>query len=169
MCVYFSKICHEYSSIIKIGQEQWALYKKNNKHFWTYLAQFFLEWEMFQIEFVEIIKTHFKDNNFFFENRAVYKIRLKNIVEPGRSRTIKWRMRIACWIPKDTNTYSAYVTLIAFPLYRRLQECASMLSYKYIACLVHVITFNVSVGRPDRASHARVPGIYTWAEEYEDL
>jgi len=26
-----------------------------------------------------------------------------------------WRMRIACWIPKATNTHSEYVILIAFP------------------------------------------------------
>jgi hypothetical protein len=26
-----------------------------------------------------------------------------------------WRMRIACWIPKVTNTLSEYVALIAFP------------------------------------------------------
>ena len=26
-----------------------------------------------------------------------------------------WRMRIACWVPKATNTRSVYVTLIAFP------------------------------------------------------
>jgi hypothetical protein len=25
-----------------------------------------------------------------------------------------WRVRIACWIPKATNTRSEYVTLIAF-------------------------------------------------------
>ena len=27
-------------------------------HFWSYLAQFFLEWEMFQTKVVEKIKTH---------------------------------------------------------------------------------------------------------------
>jgi len=26
------------------------------------------------------------------------------------------RLRIACWIPKATNTHSEYVTLTAFPL-----------------------------------------------------
>jgi hypothetical protein len=31
---------------------------KTNKHFWSYLAQFLLEWEMFQIKIVEEIKTH---------------------------------------------------------------------------------------------------------------
>ena len=37
-------------------------------------------------------------------------------------------MRIACWIPKATNTHSEYVTLIAFQLQRWLHERASMFS-----------------------------------------
>ena len=41
------------------------------------------------------------------------------------------RMRIACWIPKATNTHSQYVTLIAFPLQQLLHERASMLRYTY--------------------------------------
>jgi hypothetical protein len=40
-------------------------------------------------------------------------------------------MRIACWIPKATNTYSEYVIIIAFPLQKRLLERASMLRYTY--------------------------------------
>ena len=47
-----------------------------------------------------------------------------------------WRMCIAYWIPKATNTLSEYVTLIAFPLQQWLQERASMLRYTCIACLV---------------------------------
>jgi len=48
-------------------------------------------------------------NNFFPENHAVYVTMWKNIVQPDRSKTIVWRMRIACWIPKATNTHSEYV------------------------------------------------------------
>jgi hypothetical protein len=46
------------------------------------------------------------------------------------------RMRIACWIPKATNTHSEYVILIVVPLQQWLHERASMLRYTYIACLV---------------------------------
>jgi hypothetical protein len=62
--------------------------------------------------------THFMfDNCFsFFENRAVYEKMWKNIVQPDRSQTTIWRMRIAWWIPKATNTHSQYVILIDFPL-----------------------------------------------------
>jgi hypothetical protein len=47
-----------------------------------------------------------------------------------------WRMRIACWITKATNTNTRYVILIAFPLQQWLQERASMLRYPCLACLV---------------------------------
>ena len=39
-----------------------------------------------------------------------------------------WRMRIACWTLRTTNTYSEYVTLIAFPLPQLLHERASILT-----------------------------------------
>jgi len=43
-------------------------------------------------------------NNFFSENRAVFKVIWKNVVEPDRSQMTIWRMDIACWIPKATNS-----------------------------------------------------------------
>jgi len=43
-----------------------------------------------------------------------------------------WRMCVACWVPKVTNTYSEYVTLIALPLQEWLHK-----RYTYIACLVY--------------------------------
>ena len=49
----------------------------------------------------------FTSNNFFFFlNCAVYEIMWKNIAERGRPQMTTWRMRIACWIPKATNTYT---------------------------------------------------------------
>jgi hypothetical protein len=42
-------------------------------------------------------------------------------------------MRIACWIPKATNTNLQYVILIAFPLQQWLQERVSLLRYMNIA------------------------------------
>ena len=47
-----------------------------------------------------------------------------------------WRMRIACWVPKATDTHTEYVIRIAFPLQQRLYERVSMLRYTYIVCLV---------------------------------
>ena len=42
---------------------------KTDKHFFIYLADFFLEWEMFQINDVEKIKTHILCSiNFFLKS-----------------------------------------------------------------------------------------------------
>jgi hypothetical protein len=40
-----------------------------------------------------------------------------------------WRVHIATWVPKATDTHSEYVTLIAFPLQQWLHERASVLHY----------------------------------------
>ena len=45
-------------------------------------------------------------------------------------------VHIAWWIIKAVYAHSEYVILIAFPRQQRLSERASMLHYKYIACLV---------------------------------
>ena len=44
-------------------------------------------------------------------------------------------MRIACWIPKATNTHLEYVIFIAFPLQQWLHERASLLRYTYVHCM----------------------------------
>ena len=116
-----------------------ALYMKTDVHFWSNLAQFFLEWEMFHTQSVVKIKTHFMCNNSphpHSENRAVCEIMWKNMPQM----TI-WRMRIACWITKATDTHSEYVTLTAFPLTQRMYERVPLLRYTYIVCLVIYITF----------------------------
>ena len=56
----------------------------------------------------------FKILFFFPENRAVYEIIWENIVEWSRPQMMMWRMWIACWEPKVTDTRSEYVILIAF-------------------------------------------------------
>jgi len=95
---------------------------------------------MFQTKVVDKIKTHFMLNNcfFFFDNRAVYEIMWKNMVERGRPQMAIWRMRTACWTPNATNTHSPHVTLIAFPPQQWLRERTSMLRYTHIACLARL-------------------------------
>ena len=109
---------------------------KTNVHFWSYLAHFFLEWEIFQTDVVEKIKRHVLCSVTVFFNCAIYEIMLKNILEPGKPQMTIWRMRIACWIPEATNTHSEYVIRIAFPLQPRLHARPSVLHYTFIACLV---------------------------------
>ena len=79
---------------------------------------------------------------FFLENGAVYEIMWKNIVERGRTQMTVWRTRIACRVPKATNTHSQYIILIAFPLQHWLHKRASLLRYTYIACLVTIFDWN---------------------------
>jgi hypothetical protein len=78
-------------------------------------------------------------NNFLFENHAVNEIIWENIVEPGRTKMAIWHIRIACWIPKATNTPAEYVIIIAFSQQKWLHERALILRYMYIACLVKII------------------------------
>jgi len=65
---------------------------------------------MFQTKVVQKIKIHILCSLtfFFLETRAVYEIMWKNTVQPDRPQMTVWRMRIACWIPKATNTHSEY-------------------------------------------------------------
>jgi len=57
-----------------------------------------------------------RDFFFLLENRAVYGIKWKNMAERGRPQMTICRMRIACWIPKATNTHSEFVIFISFLL-----------------------------------------------------
>jgi hypothetical protein len=55
---------------------------------------------------VEKIKTHITCSiNIFSENRTVYETMWKNTVERGKPQETIWRMHIACWISKATNTH----------------------------------------------------------------
>jgi len=64
----------------------------------------------------------------FPENRAVYAILCKIIVEPDRPQvTVLQYMRIACWVNKATNIYSENAILTAFPRQERLFQCVLML------------------------------------------
>ena len=89
---------------------------KINIHFWLYLSQLFLEWEMCRTKFVDKIKTHIlcSATFFSFENCAIGEIMWKNIVERDRPQMKIRRMRIAHRIIKATNTLSEYVVLAAF-------------------------------------------------------
>ena len=89
---------------------------KTTTYFLSYLAEFFLELEMFQTKISQKIKTYILCSVYFFfsENRAVYEIIWKTIVEPDRPQMTIWRMRISFWIPNATNIHSEYVILIDF-------------------------------------------------------
>ena len=61
---------------------------------------------MFQTKVVQKIKTHILCSvTFCPEIRAVYEIMWENIVERGRAQMTIWSMRVACWIPRATDTH----------------------------------------------------------------
>ena len=105
-------------------------------HFVSYLAKFFLEREMFQTKVVGKFKTYILCTKtfFFFENRSFYEVMWKSIAEPCRLQMAIRRMRIACWIPRSTNTHLEYVILNAFP--QQQWFARTRLTVKlYIRCL----------------------------------
>jgi hypothetical protein len=64
---------------------------------------------MFETKVVETIKTHILCSITFLENRTVYEVKWKKIVERVRPQITIWLMRFACWIRKAKNTHSVYV------------------------------------------------------------
>jgi hypothetical protein len=85
---------------------------------------------------VEKIKTHILCSVTFNENRTVCEIMWKNVVQPFRPQITVLRMRIACWVPKATNTLSEYVILIVFSPQQCLHEHFPLLLCTYIASFV---------------------------------
>jgi len=60
---------------------------------------------MFQTKLVEKIETHILCSLIIFpENRVVYEIMWKSVVEQDRTQMTVWRMRVACWVTKATHT-----------------------------------------------------------------
>jgi hypothetical protein len=80
---------------------------------------------MFQKKSIENQNTHFRFNNSFSENRAVYEIMWKNLVNSDRLKMAILRMNIACWVTGATDTPSDNGIPIALPLQQRLHKYAS--------------------------------------------
>jgi hypothetical protein len=149
---YFLKIFRENSNFIKIWNEWRAIYLKTKGHFWSYLAEFFLELKIYQAKIVEKIRTYilcsltFSSRScrlwdfFLFTKISNQRLPLwantrclwDNVKKYGRAEqatddNIIRRMCIACWIPKATKTLSEYAILIAFSL----QQWLHVLRQKY--------------------------------------
>ena len=79
---HFYKICRDIPTFINIRQEQQVFYVKTDIHFWSYLAQFFLKWEMFQTKVAVKIKTHILCSvAFFWKSRRLW----DNVEKCGRA------------------------------------------------------------------------------------
>ena len=68
----------------------------------------------------------------------------ENITEPDRPQMTIQRVRIPCWITKDTDTHTEYVTVFGFPRQQWLRERAPVFHYTYIAYLVSVNVIVIS-------------------------
>jgi len=73
------------------------------------------------------IKIHILCSVFFFTKIAPFMRSCGKqiyVLDSDRPQMTIWRMRIACWIPKPTNTHSEYIIPIALPLQQWLYERA---------------------------------------------
>ena len=96
------------------------------------------KWETFQTKVVEEIKSYVQ---YFFLRKSCHL--WVNVEKYSRAREAKgdniiWRMRIAWWTPKGTNIHSEYVILVVFTRQQYWHERASLLVYKYTACIINV-------------------------------
>jgi hypothetical protein len=116
----------------KIWQEKRVLFMNTYVHLWQYLAELFLNWEIFQTKVVGKIKTHILFSiTFFFWRGGSCHLRC-NIEKHGRAGEatddiITRPMRVACRITKATNTLPEYVILTPFSRQQWLSERASVL------------------------------------------
>jgi hypothetical protein len=103
--------------------------------FLSYIAHFFLEWEMFQSNFVEKIKTHMC-SEIPQPPEIVPCIMWKNTVETDRPQMTIWRVCIACWIPKATNTHTQFWNNHCFSIVTMVaQTCLNVTSYvHWLSC-----------------------------------
>ena len=110
---YFSKICRQILSFVRIWPEQPALYMKTNVQFHHISLSSSYNENCFTQKLYRQSKHIFCVPLLLLENFAALEMMWKNTVEPDRPQTTIWRMRTACLIPKATNTISEYVVLIA--------------------------------------------------------
>jgi hypothetical protein len=104
--------------------------------------------------------THFVFGKFLFQKSCGLWDNVEKYCRTGQKTrdNITWRMRIACWKTKGTNTHSECVVFIAFPREEWLRERASLLRYMYstLAVLLNIIQINV---RRLIVSSLRVSGV----------
>jgi hypothetical protein len=105
---------------------------KTNIHFWSYLAHFFLEWEMFRTKVVEKIKTHILCSVTFFRKTCrLWENVETNYCKSGQA-TDDNMAHAHCMLHTLGYKNTEYVILIAFPQQLLLHERALMLHYTYI-------------------------------------
>jgi hypothetical protein len=98
----FFENCWENLRFIIIGQELLVSYKKTTGRFKSYLAHFYLEWEMFQTKVVEEIKMHISYSVTFFKV-VPFITQCGKVLQSGAVTDWNVALRIACRITKAKN------------------------------------------------------------------
>ena len=107
---------------------------KTSIHVCYCVAEFFLEWEGFQKEFVKNVKTHILCSIAFSRKSCRLWYIVEKYCRAGQAidDNIIGHMSLPCWMIKATDTHSEYVIFIPFPLHQWLRERPSILNlYAY--------------------------------------
>jgi len=108
---------------------------KTKIHLWSYLAHFFLNWEMFQAKVVEKLKTHILYSIVFFSKVVPFMRQCVKMLLNGAGH--KWQYGacalFAGYRRLQTSTRSEMLT--GFPLQHWLHGRAWVLLYTYMSCL----------------------------------
>ena len=160
---------------------------KTFSHLWQYLAEFLLEWGMFQFKSCSEKQNRFYVQLvFFFENLAFYEIMSKNVVEPERTQMTKWRRSISKATRVQARAYDrapthtgkhtrTYVLLVALP--RQQRTIMLRLYIDCFGCWTYSQTFrvfgswhetrwmkrrwNMGMIKTDDSRSAQIPFIYS--------
>ena len=78
------------------------------RHVWQYLAELFLEWEMFHTKAVEEIKIDILCSIIFFRKSCPLwgNVEKYGGASEDTNDVTMWRIRVACWISKATCTHA---------------------------------------------------------------
>jgi len=87
------------------------LHMKTYIHCWSYLAQFFLEWDIFRTWVVEKIKTHFMFN--FFKSFLLCD-NVEKYCTSGHTTDANMAHVLCIIIPKSTNKHPEYIYIYIY-------------------------------------------------------
>jgi hypothetical protein len=85
-----------------------------NIHFSSYLAQFFLEWEIFRTVTVGKIKTHIVYWIPSFQKLRRLWVKVEQYFRAGKAIDEDMAQAHSCWVSKAKDTHSDYVIFIDF-------------------------------------------------------
>jgi hypothetical protein len=133
------------NSFLKRKHTVCRTFEMTHVHLRWYLADFLLEWQMFQTKFVAKMKTNFMLNNLFsrklcplWENVGKY------VTARQATESIIRHMCTACWITKAMYINTEYVILIAFLQQQWLHLNVTLhlycLAFWMLTLLVHTVT-----------------------------